>query len=123
MKDILTGEEIATLYKMVQIKGGKRIDKFQTTDIKRALRFHRWYVKRFHEGLLMEILPQKNFGCQYDFRLILLFHVFFHKTLDNDCALGAAGCSLFPPPSSPSDAEEKESRISESGVEIRNKWQ
>ena len=35
----------------------------------------------------------------------------------------AAGCSLFPPPSSPFDAKEKESRISESGVEIRNKWQ
>lgn len=35
----------------------------------------------------------------------------------------AAGCSLFPPPSSLFDAKEKESRISESGVEIRNKWQ
>ncbi len=60
MKDILTGEDIETLYKMVQIKGGKRIDKFRTTDIKRALRFHRWYVKRYREGLLMEILPQKK---------------------------------------------------------------
>ena len=47
MQDIYTGEEIETLYKMVQIKGGKRIDKFRTTDIKRALKFHKWYVKRY----------------------------------------------------------------------------
>ncbi len=60
MQDIYTGEEIETLYKMVQIKGGKRIDKFRTTDIKRALKFHKWYVKRYREGLLMEILPQKR---------------------------------------------------------------
>ena len=60
MKDISTGEDIETLYRMVQIKGGKRVNKFQTTDIKRALKFHKWYVKRYHEGLLMEILPQKK---------------------------------------------------------------
>ncbi len=60
MKDISTGEDIETLYRMVQIKGGKRVNKFQTTDIKRALKFHKWYVKRYREGLLMEILPQKK---------------------------------------------------------------
>ena len=60
MKDIFTGEDIETLYRMVQIKGGKRVNKFQTTDIKRALKFHKWYVKRYREGLLMEILPQKK---------------------------------------------------------------
>ena len=60
MKDISTGEDIETLYRMVQIKGGKRVNKFQTTDIKRALKFHKWYVKRYSEGLLMEILPQKK---------------------------------------------------------------
>lgn len=58
MLDIQTGEEIETLYKMVQIKGGKKVDKFRTTDIKRALRFHKWYVKRYGEGLLLEILPK-----------------------------------------------------------------
>ena len=29
-------------------------------DIERALRFHKWYVAKFHEGLLMEIIPQKK---------------------------------------------------------------
>lgn len=65
MLDIKTGEEIEALYKMIQIKGGKRVEKFKTTDIKRALRFHKWYVARYREGLLMEILPQKK---QYDWR-------------------------------------------------------
>lgn len=60
MLDIFTNEEVETLYKMVQIKGGKRIEKFKTPDIKRALRFHKWYVKKFKEGLLMEILPKKK---------------------------------------------------------------
>ena len=60
MQDILTGESMETLYRMVQIKGGKRIEKFKTTDIKQALRFHKWYVKRYREGLLLEILPQKK---------------------------------------------------------------
>lgn len=60
MLDLFTNEEVETLYKMVQIKGGKRIEKFKTPDIKRALRFHRWYVKKFKEGLLMEILPKKK---------------------------------------------------------------
>ena len=65
MLDIKTGEEIEALYKMIQIKGGRRVEKFKTTDIKRALRFHKWYVARYREGLLMEILPQKK---QYDWR-------------------------------------------------------
>ena len=65
MLDIKTGEEIEALYKMIQIKGGKRVEKFKTTDIKRALRFHKWYVARYREGLLMEILPQKK---QYDWK-------------------------------------------------------
>ena len=65
MLDIKTGEEIEALYKMIQIKGGKRVEKFKTIDIKRALRFHKWYVARYREGLLMEILPQKK---QYDWR-------------------------------------------------------
>ena len=65
MLDIKTGEEIEALYKMIQIKGGKRVEKFKTTEIKRALRFHKWYVARYREGLLMEILPQKK---QYDWK-------------------------------------------------------
>lgn len=60
MLDLKTGENVETLYKMVKIKGGKRIEKFKTTEIERALRFHKWYVAKFHEGLLMEIIPQKK---------------------------------------------------------------
>ena len=60
MLDIKTGEQIEALYRMVEIRGGKRIDKFSTTDISRALRFHKWYVKRYKRGLYMEILPVKK---------------------------------------------------------------
>ena len=65
MLDVDTNEQIEALYRMVEITGGKRIDKFSTTDISRALRFHRWYVKRYKRGLYMEILPKKKI---YDWR-------------------------------------------------------
>ena len=60
MLDIDTNEQTEALYRMVEISGGKRNEKFHTTDINRALRFHKWYVKRYHRGLYMEILPQKK---------------------------------------------------------------
>ncbi len=60
MLDIDTGEQITALYKMSQIKGGKKIEKFSTTDISRALKFHKWYVNRYKEGLYTEILPMKK---------------------------------------------------------------
>ena len=60
MLDVKTGEQIEALYIMVQIKGGQRIEKFKTTDIERALKFHKWYVAKYKQGLLMEILPQKK---------------------------------------------------------------
>lgn len=60
MLDIDTNEQIDALYKMIQIKGGKRVEKFKTTDIQRALRFHKWYIARYKEGLLMEIIKQKK---------------------------------------------------------------
>lgn len=60
MLNIDTGEDINTLYKMIEIKGGKRIEKFKTTDIKRALRFQKWYIKQYKQGLLMEIIPEKK---------------------------------------------------------------
>ena len=60
MLDIDSGEQIETLYKMYRIKGGKKEEKFQTTDINRAIRFHKWYVARYKEGLYMEILPEKT---------------------------------------------------------------
>ena len=58
MLDIDSGEQIEALYKMMQIKGGKKFEKFKTTDIKRALKFHKWYAARYKEGLYMEILPE-----------------------------------------------------------------
>ena len=60
MFDAKTGEQIDALYKMVQIKGGKRVEKFNTPDINRAIRFIKWHAKRYHEGLLMEIIPNKK---------------------------------------------------------------
>ena len=60
MLDPQTGEQVEVLYKMVQIKGAKRTDKFKTKDIKRALKFLKWYAKEYKEGLLMEILPLKK---------------------------------------------------------------
>ena len=65
MLDINSGEEIRTLYKLVEIKGGKKTVKFRTTDIKRALKFHKWYVSRYKQGLLMEICRQKK---QYNWK-------------------------------------------------------
>ena len=47
MLDVDSGEQIDALYRMVQIKGGNRIEKFKTTELPRALRFHRWYINRY----------------------------------------------------------------------------
>ena len=60
MLDIDTGEQIEALYRMVEISGGKREEKFHTTDINRALKFQKWYVKRYQKGLYMEIIPKKK---------------------------------------------------------------
>ena len=57
-------ENIAAQYAAVRNalynEGGKKIEKFKTTDICRALRFHRWYVKRYREGLYTEIIPARK---------------------------------------------------------------
>lgn len=47
--------ETQTIYKFIEIKGGKRIERFKTPDIKRALRFHKWYTTKYKQGLLLEI--------------------------------------------------------------------
>ena len=60
MLDIDTGEQVEALYKMIEVKGGKRIEKFKTTNLNRALKFHKWYVSRYKQGLLMEICRQKK---------------------------------------------------------------
>lgn len=60
MLDVDSDSEINALYRLVQIKGGKRIEKFSTTDIKEALAYHSEYTKKYREGLLMEIVPEKK---------------------------------------------------------------
>jgi len=60
MLDISSNEQTEALYKMIQIKGGKRIEKFSSTDINEILKFQKWFAKRYREGLLMEIYPQKK---------------------------------------------------------------
>ena len=60
MIDLETGKNIKNLYRYVEIRGGKRKEKFKNPDIKRALKFHKWYVTRYKEGLLLEILPEKK---------------------------------------------------------------
>ena len=60
MLDLRNGEDVETLYKLIQIKGGRREEKFQSTDLKSVLGYHKWYVARYKEGLLLEIFPQKK---------------------------------------------------------------
>ena len=60
MLDVDSDMEVNALYRLVQIKGGKRIEQFSTTDINEALNFHKKYVEKFREGLLMEIVPEKK---------------------------------------------------------------
>ena len=73
MLDVASGEQIEALYKLIQIKGGKREEKYKSTDINDAIKYHKWYVKRYKEGLLLEILPQKKIynwkekTVEYDF--------------------------------------------------------
>ena len=60
MLDIDTGEQIEAVYTLFRIKGGKKEEKFQSSDIDEALGFQKNYVARYREGLYMEILPQKK---------------------------------------------------------------
>lgn len=60
MLDIDTGGQIEALYKLFKIKGGKKEEKFQSTNINEALVFQKNYVSKYREGLYMEILPKKK---------------------------------------------------------------
>jgi hypothetical protein len=60
MLDIDSGEHINALYKLYDIKGGKKEEKFQSTNISEAIAFHKNYAVRFRRGLYMEILPEKK---------------------------------------------------------------
>ena len=60
MLDIDSGGQTEALYKLFKIKGGKKEEKFQSTDINEALEFQKNYAVRYREGLYMEILPKKK---------------------------------------------------------------
>ena len=53
------------LYRLVSIKGSVKTNKFEAKEINQALKFHKWYVKRYKEGLLLEIIPQTK---SYDWK-------------------------------------------------------
>ena len=60
MLDIDSGGQVEALYKLYKIKGGKKEEKFQSTDINDALQFQQNYAEKYKEGLYMEILPKKK---------------------------------------------------------------
>lgn len=60
MIDINSGQKIEAIYKMVQMKCGKKIEKFSSNDINKALNYLKWHVKKYKEGLLLEIYPQNK---------------------------------------------------------------
>ncbi|MBR1775746.1 hypothetical protein IJ750_01560 [bacterium] len=60
MLDINTGEQIQALYRLIEVKGGKRVEKFSSTDINEVINFHKEFIKKYRQGLLMEILPEKK---------------------------------------------------------------
>ena len=60
MLDIDTLEQVEALYKLFRIKGGKKEEKFRSTDINAAIAFQKNYAARYMEGLYMEILPKKK---------------------------------------------------------------
>ena len=53
------------LYRLVSIKGSTKTNKFESKDINQVLKYHTWHVKRYKEGLLMEIIPQTK---SYDWK-------------------------------------------------------
>lgn len=60
MLDIDTLEQVEALYKLFRIKGGKKEEKFRSTDISTAIAFQKNYAARYMEGLYMEIIPKKK---------------------------------------------------------------
>ena len=60
MLDIDSLEQTEALYTLFRIKGGKKEEKFHSTDINQAIAYQKNYAARYHEGLYMEILPKKK---------------------------------------------------------------
>ena len=55
MFDVNTGEEIAALYQMIQMKNSTRTIKFKTTSLDSALGYLQWHIRRYRLGLLLEV--------------------------------------------------------------------
>ena len=60
MLDIDSGEQTEALYKLFRIHGGKKEEKFKSTDINEVLAYQKHYAARYQEGLYMEIIPKKK---------------------------------------------------------------
>ena len=60
MLDIDSLEQTEALYKLFRIKGGRKEEKFQSSDINLAIAYQKNYAERYKEGLYMEILPKKK---------------------------------------------------------------
>ncbi len=60
MLDIDTLEQVEALYRLFRIKGGKKEEKYCSSDINQAIAYQKNYAARYHEGLYMEILPKKK---------------------------------------------------------------
>ena len=73
MLNIDTGEQVKALYILFRIKGGKKEEKFRTTDINDAIAFQKNYAARYREGLYMEILPKKKVYNQKEKRIEEVF--------------------------------------------------
>lgn len=73
MLDIDSGEQITALYKLFRIRGGKKEEKFQSTDINDAIAYQKNYSSRYKEGLYMEILPEKKIYNWKDKKIVKEF--------------------------------------------------
>ena len=59
------GQKVDVLYQLVKMKNCERTVKFKTINIESALGYHQWYVRKYREGLLLEVSLLKKI---YDFR-------------------------------------------------------
>ena len=55
------GQKVDVLYQLVKMKNCERMVKFKTTNIDSALGYHQWYVRKYRQGLLLEISVLKKF--------------------------------------------------------------
>lgn len=59
------GQRIDAVYRLVQVKNCERILKFKTKNINSAIGFLQWYIRKYKQGLLLEVSLLKKY---YDWR-------------------------------------------------------